>query len=139
MHESSAADSILFGGLIVPYPVCLSFLSPAYEIARLINPYIFLQRLEWIFVLAWTVGVLLTLVLSSYFSVVSLSKAFKLSGYKPLIIPYLIVLIVFGRLLSKLPSLTVQKSYYDIGIIPFIVSVIVLLFARLKDKKEKKS
>ncbi len=97
---------------VIPYPAALESEIPIYQMARLIDiPRIF-ERVESVFIIIWTAAVLLFLSAGFYFLVYVFKRTFKLTYYKPLILPFAILILSLSHLLNNDVSTIHLKTKY---------------------------
>ena len=128
------ASSLAYS-LVYSYPTSLESFLPVFQLARLINYGRFFQRLESVFLISFALSAMQYLGIILFFAVHIFKKTFRLEYYRPLILPFAVIL--FG--LALLPSnlMTVidleTKTYGTFAWgITFILPIIVLLLARLR-------
>ncbi len=134
--------SILLGftiyTLLSPYYTRSEVISAAFHIVRTINLGKFFQRFEAIFLFEWILSGLFCLSLYFYFMVTLFAKAFSLNDYRPLLIPYA-VLIFTTALLPPDFSFIVYKAipFKLYAWIPFCgVPFLALITAVIRKQKE---
>ncbi len=125
----------------VPYPTNTEYFLPIYHFARMINYGRFFQRIESFFVLIWAAAAFLVLSTTFFFIVYIFKKTFKLDYYRPLILPFAVL--VFNCSLlpqSLMDTITLETKYYrNYGwLFTIALSILILLFARIKRKFQKK-
>jgi spore germination protein (amino acid permease) len=133
--------SIVYSAVYV-YDVGVENFLPIYSLTRLINYGRFFQRIESLFVLIWAAGALLYLSAGFYFIAYTFMKTFKLQYYKPLILPFAVLIFT----LSLLPQNLVQSLLLETKVlrtygwlITFWFVILLLLIARfVKIKKIEK-
>ena len=125
---------------VFPYPTTLEHYLPIYQISRLINLGRFFQRVESIFVLTWAITALLYLSTIFFFMVFVFKKTFRLDYYRPLIIPFAILIFNLSLFPPNLISAAeIEESYfknYD-WIITFVLPIILLFIARNIKRKQR--
>ena len=127
---------------VVDYPVTIESFLPIHRLATLINYGRFFQRIESVFVLIWAAAGLLYLSIAFFFIVYIFKKAFKLEYYKPVIVPFAVL--VFN--LSFLPpnlmaAVQLETQYFRTyaWIITFGMTIMLLVMARLIKKSPQKA
>lgn len=126
--------------LVFPYPISANNVLPFFELSRILEYGRFFQRIESVFLLIWTLSGLLYLSCGLFFIVYIFSKTFKLKYYRPLIIPF--TLIMFA--ISLIPESLMEVMYIDNKIIrsygwlvPFGMTFVLLAIARLVKRKKR--
>jgi hypothetical protein len=132
--------SALVYAVIFPYPVSKEKFLPVYELARLFFLGRFFQRVESIFVFIWASSAMLYISTGFYQILYVFQKMFKLEYFRPLIIPFAIL--IFN--LSLLPESVIAafKLESDIirnyaWIVSFAVPFIVVVIASIRKKNSK--
>jgi spore germination protein (amino acid permease) len=126
---------------IIPYPTSLESFLPIYQLARLINYGRFFQRIESLFVLIWAAAAMLYLTTSFFFIVYVFKKTFKLEYYKPLIIPFAIIIFTLSLLPQNLTTVVKLETKYFRNIswiVTFGFTIVLLIIARAVKRKLKK-
>lgn len=129
-------------GAVFPYPSSIEGFLPFYQLTRLINYGRFFQRIESIFVLIWGTGALLYLTTGFFFILYVFKKTFKLKYYKPIIIPFIIIVINFSLLPESLTAaIEIETKYFSnySWIITFAMVILLLGLASLKKGVKKGS
>lgn len=127
--------------LTIPYPTALENFLPVYQMARMINYGRFFQRIESVFVIIWSSGAFIYLSFGLFLVVYTFKKAFKLEYYKPLVLPFAILLFTLSLIPLNLMETIKLETEYIRNAVPFIVFVlpiIILAVANIKRRKEKK-
>lgn len=132
--------STLVYSMVFPYPSSLNITIPIFHVARLIKFGRFFQRVESVFLFAWAASSLLYITVNFYFILFTFQKTFQLDYYKPLIIPFAIIVMS----LSFIPSDFAEVVLYEVDVfrtwswIPaFIMPILLLVVARLRKKPAK--
>lgn len=97
---------VLFYNLVYSYPSSKEFMLPVYQMTRLIKIGDFFQRLEALFEFVWSFAVLLYSSLYLFVLCYIWKETFDLEYYKPLILPFSIIMCAT----AYLPSSTVKMS-----------------------------
>ncbi|HPU45588.1 MAG: GerAB/ArcD/ProY family transporter [Clostridiaceae bacterium] len=123
---------------VFPYPSSLERTIPIFHIARLIKLGRFFQRMESVFLFIWAAAALLYISVCFYFILFAFQKAFQLDYYKPLIIPFAIIIMA----VSFIPTDFTEVIIYEVNIfrnwswiVAFVMPILLLIIARLKKKK----
>ncbi len=128
---------VLFYNLIYSYPTSMEFMLPVYQMTRLIKIGDFFQRLEAFFESVWSFGIMLYSALYLFCLCHIWKEAFDLKYYKPLILPFCVIM----SAVSFLPSSTVkmigmQKTSSLISIpVSFLLPLLLILAYNKKKKK----
>ncbi len=123
---------------VFPYPTTLEKAIPIFHIARLINLGRFFERVESIYMVIWAVASMLFLTINFYLILATFQKIFNLKYYKPLIIPFAILIMnlsFFPPNLIKSVSLEVDQFRNWSWLIGFAMPALLLILARLKKKR----
>lgn len=127
--------------LVFPYPVSLESILPLYNLARLINYGRFFQRIEAIFVVIWDIVAMMYLSTVLFFTVYAFKKTFKLAHYKPLIIPFTIIIVGISLLPQNFMAIVeLENNYFRKAIwaVSFAYIILIMLAASVFKKKKKK-
>lgn len=123
---------------VFPYPSSLERTIPIFHIARLIKLGRFFQRVESLFLFIWAASSLLYISVTFYFILFTFQKTFQLDYYKPLIIPFAIIIMS----VSFIPSDFTEIIGYEVNlfrnwawIVAFVMPVLLLILARPRKKK----
>ncbi len=126
---------------VIPFPVALERTIPIFHIARLINFGRFFQRIESVFIIIWAAASLLFVTVNFYFILNTFKKTFKLEYYKPLILPFAILLMTISFLPGNLvDAVELEVDYFRnwSWTVTFGMTIILLLLARARKKKHGK-
>lgn len=126
---------------IIPYPSVQESVLPFHHLSRLISYGRFFQRVESMFVFIWASGALIYLCTGFFFLINVFKKTFKLTFYKPLIIPFAILSFNLSILPSSLMgSIELETVYLRnfAWIITFGLTILLLLIARIIRTKKVK-
>jgi len=130
--------SVLVFSSVFPYPSSLEGTVPIFHIARLIKLGRFFQRVESIFLLIWAAAALLYISVCFYFILWAFQKAFRLDYYKPLILPFAIIVMS----ISFIPTDFTEVMIYEVQVFrqwswiaAFLLPALLLVLARLRKKK----
>jgi spore germination protein (amino acid permease) len=121
--------------LVEPYPQASEDILPIYQLARLINYGRFFQRIESLFVLIWASSAFIYLSMGFFFLVYLFKKTFKLEFYKPIILPFAILIFSAGLLpesvmnASELENSLFRKYAWTVT---FLMTIILLIVGRTK-------
>ncbi len=126
--------------LVFAYPHATESFLPIYQLARLVDYGSFFQRGESVFLLIWAVAAMLYLSLGFNVLLQSFKKTFKLDHYKPLILPFAVIIFT----LSLMPPNLMSVIELDTGylrkwgfIISFGFAILLFVLAGLKKTKKK--
>lgn len=134
-------SSAMAFSLVYPFPVTKESFLPIFQLARLINYGRFFQRVESIFVLIWAMAALLYLSLHFYSILFVIKKTFRLQYYKPLIIPYAILIFSLSLLPRNLmSSIDLETEYFRnyAWLVTFGMTFALLLIALAVKKARRK-
>lgn len=131
---------VLAFSLTYQYPTGTESFLPIYQLARLIDYGRFFQRVESIFVLIWASSALLHLSGLLYLIAYVFKKTFKLEYYKPLIIPFSIVVYTLSFFPHNLISAIQLESFFRnySAVVTFLLPIVLLVIARFVKKRTKK-
>lgn len=132
---------VLTFSLIYQYPTGTESFLPIYQLARLIEYGRFFQRIESIFLIIWVASALFHLSTLLFFIAYVFKKTFKLKYYKPLIIPFAVIVYTLAFLPHNLPSaIKLEGQFRTFGwSVTFILPIILLLLARLRKPQKKEA
>ena len=127
---------ILFYNLVYSYPSGEEFLMPVYQMTRLIKIGDFFQRLEAFFDFVWSFAILLYSSLYLFCLCRIWKEAFDLKYYKPLILPFCVMMCAVSFLPSStVKMLDVQKFSSWISIpATFLLPLLLIILANRKKK-----
>lgn len=126
--------------MVVPYPTSLENFVPYLHLARYVNYGRFFQRIESIFVLIWTMSVLVYLSAGMFFLVYMIKKTFRLEYYRPLILPIAITIFTLSFIPQSLMAAVMLEGEIIrkfAWIVTFVVPIVVLLVAKLVKRKKE--
>lgn len=131
---------VLAFSLIYQYPTGTESFLPIYKLARLIEYGRFFQRVESMFVLIWATAALLHLSLILFLIVYVFKKTFKLEYYKPLVIPFSIIIYTLSFFPHNLISaIELEKLFRTFAwTVTFLLPIVLLVIARFVKKRTKK-
>ena len=127
--------------MVYPYPESMESFLPIFRLSRLINFGRFFQRIESVFLLIWASAAFTYLSAMFFLIVYIFAKTFKLEYYKPLILPFLIIIFTASLLPGSLvEAINLETVYFRsvAWIVPFGLTTLVLLLANLKKKYSRK-
>ncbi len=131
---------VLIFSLIFQYPTGTESFLPIYELARLVEYGRFFQRLESMFVIIWVASALLHLSILLFLIAYVFKKTFKLKYYKPLIIPFSIIifsLAIFSH--NLLSAIELEKHFRTFAwMVTFLLPIVLLIIARFVKQPAKK-
>jgi len=130
---------------IFPYPVSLESINPAYQMGRIFKFGRFLERVEPLFLITWAAMGFTFLSVGLFFLAHVFKKTFKLDYYRPVILPFAIIIFT----LAILPPSHISLNYLMISLIDKYLWIVTLgllaivisyaYFRRNKRIKSKKS
>ncbi|KNY28819.1 GerAB/ArcD/ProY family transporter [Pseudobacteroides cellulosolvens] len=127
---------------VLPVPLALERTIPIFHLARLINYGRFFQRIESVFIIIWAAASLLFVTVNFYFILHTFKKTFKLEYYKPLILPFAILIMTISFLPDNLvDAVKLEVNYFRnwAWTVTFGMTIILLLIARARKKKHGKA
>jgi spore germination protein (amino acid permease) len=127
--------------LTYPYPTAVENFLPVFEMARLVNYGRLFQRIESLFLILWATAALLYLSMGFFFIVFMFKKAFKLEYYRPLIMPFAIIIFNLSLLPPNLiTAIDLETNLFRTyaWIIAFVMTIVLLVFARFLKRNDKK-
>ena len=139
------SGAILSGGVLVyllvyQYPNAIENFLPFYQLARIISFGRFFERLESLFLAVWTTSALLYLGANLFFITFLFKKTFGLEYYRPLIIPFAIILFNLSLLPPNLTSaMELEAEYFRsyAWIVSFGLVLSMLFIAKIMKKNGK--
>lgn len=120
---------------VMPYPISNESFLPIYRLARAINYGRFFERVESLFLIMWTMSALLYFSTTFYFSIHVFKKAFKLTYYKTLILPFSIIIFTVSFMPhSLMANERIEIVYFRnfTGVTIFLSVLVLLIVARVK-------
>lgn len=126
--------------LATPYPTSLEIILPAYYLGTLIDYGRFFQRIEPLFIVTWATMGFMYLSAAFYFLVYTIKKTFRLEHVKPLVLPFAVLVFTASFFPGSQMENTriVAGNIWDVsGIIAFGVTIILLIAANIKKRREK--
>lgn len=123
--------------LLFPYFVGLETSLAVYSMSRMINLGRFVERIEPVFLIGWSLSAIFFLSASMYFIMYTFAKVFKLPYIRPLIIPFAILIYNISFIPRNLPETVklVTVYYYNWTWIPTFILPTILLISSLILKK----
>jgi hypothetical protein len=126
---------------VLPFPVALERTIPIFHMARLINYGRFFQRIESVFIIIWAAASILFVTVNFYFILYTFKKTFKLEYYKPLIIPFAVLIMNISFLPPNLiDAVKLEVDYFRnwSWTVTFGMTIILLLIASYRKKNSGK-
>lgn len=127
--------------LVYQYPTAIENFLPMYQLARLINYGRFFQRIEAFFLIIWGITAFLYLSVGLYLLLHVFKKAFNLKYYKPLIIPFAIIIYTISLVPPNLITVLEMETEYFRTLswtVTFGLTTFILLFANIRLKLKNK-
>ncbi|MGI6778004.1 MAG: GerAB/ArcD/ProY family transporter [Acetivibrionales bacterium] len=124
--------------IIFPYPSATENFLPIYQLARTINYGRFFQRVESVFLFLWAIAALLYLTLSFFFILYVFAETFNIKYYKPLIIPFSIIVFTLSIIPPNLLTAIELDTKYLMNyawIVAFGLTILILLMAGFKKNR----
>ena len=131
--------SLLAYSLVFPYTVGQEITSPMYDMASLIDYGGFLQRMEPIFLFLWNFGSFIEIAIIFYAAMMVYCHVFKIEDKRPIILPMITILYCLNlipRGISEVISVSINRIRTWGGFLFFIPSLILLIAAVIRKKKE---
>ncbi|ODM25489.1 spore gernimation protein [Clostridium sp. Bc-iso-3] len=126
---------------VYPYPVSTDDLLPAYELARIIKFGRFFERAESILVITWATIGFMYLSTVFYFLLHVFGKTFDLYYYKPLILPFALVVMSISLIPPRsMNSILLEaETFRNLAwLIAFVLPVLLLIIARAAVSRKKR-
>lgn len=125
--------------LVIPYPASASYFFPLYELARMVNMHISLERLEPLIILLWVSMVLVYVSTAILFSTKLLADAGKLKY--PRALNALIVMLVAVAAVYPSTDLIINQCFRALlraGVIIYpLIPLLLLVVARMLDRRRR--
>lgn len=126
-------SSFIFS-IVIPYPSSTEGFLPVFQMARIFYFGVFFQRLESIFIYIWVTSAMLYLSAGLYTLAYIFTKTFKLKYYKPLVLPFAILIFTISLLPPNLVStIKLETTYFrNFGwVTTFALTLTLLIWARI--------
>ena len=126
--------------LVVPYPTSTEYLLPYLHLARYVYFGRFFQRVESIFMIAWTLAAFSYLSMGLYLLLYTVKKTFRLEYYTPLIIPIAVILYTVSFMpQSLMASVAIERQIVRnfAWVVTFAVPIVVLIMAKVIGRKKE--
>ncbi|HHW32397.1 MAG TPA: GerAB/ArcD/ProY family transporter [Clostridiaceae bacterium] len=123
--------------IVVPYPISIVEFLPIYHLARIFYFGLFFQRIESIFIIIWVMAALLYLSAGLYMLAHIFRKTFNLRYYKPLLMPFTIILFTLSLMPQNLLStIDIETQYFRryAWMVTFAMVILLLIIARMRIK-----
>lgn len=132
--------SVLSFSLVYQYPTGTENFLPVYQLSRLIEYGRFFQRIESVFVVTWGTAALLHLSTLLTLAVHVFRKTFGLVYYRPLIIPFAIIIFTLSFIPHNLMStIEFEMFFFNYAwVLAFFIPLVLLLSARILKKRSKR-
>jgi spore germination protein (amino acid permease) len=133
--------SVLVSLLVFQYPTAIENFLPMFQLARLINYGRFFQRVESLFSLLWIGSALHYLSIGLFLILYIFKKTFKIEYYKPLIIPFAIILFTASLLPKNLvEAIELETKFFRniAWVVVFGMTILLLLIGNSIRKKPVK-
>ncbi len=131
---------VLVFALVYQYPTGTENFLPIYQLSRLVDYGRFFQRVESMFVIIWVASALLHLSINLFLIPYVFKKTFKLKYYKPLILPFAIIVYALAFFPENLTStIELEKHFRNFAwLVTFLLPIILLSIAGFVKPVEKK-
>jgi len=127
--------------LVFEYPTSTESFLPIFQLSRLINYGRFLQRGESVFLIMWSFAAMLYLSFGFFMLLYTFKKTLKLEYYKPLIMPFAVIIFSLSLTPPNLMSAIKLDTVYFLNwgwLISFAFTTLVFIAAGIKKRKGKK-
>jgi spore germination protein (amino acid permease) len=127
--------------LVYPYPNATENFLPMYQLARIINFGRFFQRIESIFLFIWAIAAMLFMSIALFLTVYIFAKTFKLRYYRPLLLPFAVIVFTASLIPENLVTAIEVESVYFRNyswILAFAVPMLLLIIGAFTKKNPKK-
>jgi len=134
--------SVIVYVTVLPVPLALERTIPLFHLARLINYGRFFQRIESMFIIIWAAASMLFVTVNFYFILNTFKKTFKLEYYKPLILPFAIIIMTISFLPGNLiDAVELEVKYFRnwAWTVTFAMPIVLLLIVRARKRKHSKA
>lgn len=130
--------------LAYQYPISTEYFLPMYQLARSIRFGRFFTRIEPVFILIWASSAFLFLSSELYFIAYIFQRSFGLKYYRPLILPFTVIIFALSMIPENLYStvqiqMLVYRNYAWILIFLFPVLLFGIASIRNKNTKNKET
>jgi spore germination protein (amino acid permease) len=127
--------------LVYTYPIATENFLPMYQLSRLFSYGRFFERFESIFLIFWIITAFLYLTITMFFIVFFFKKTFKLDYYRPLILPFAVIILNLSLLPENLvTAINLETEYFrNLGWIVAFGLPITLQITSLLVKKRGES
>jgi len=126
--------SVLVFLLVYQYPMATESFLPIFQLARLINYGRFFQRLESLFSFLWIVAALNYLSIGLFLILYIFKKTYKLEYYKPLILPFAVILFTASFIPKNLvAAIELETKFFRniAWIVVFGMTILLLLIGNV--------
>lgn len=124
-------------GMVYSFSVASELTIPIFQLTRIIRYSRFIQRLESIFIFAWSVSAILMVTILFFTSLILYSRVFDIRDYKPLVLPGGVLLFALSMYPPDITSIAVGQVHIIrqyAWIIYFILPAAALAAASLLKK-----
>ncbi len=122
-------------GFVYPYPVSSRFMTPLYQLTRLVSIGNFFSRIEAFFEFIWSIGMFLYASVYVTLMCIVWKETFGLKHYKPLILPILAICLVSSfvsqSFVDFIDDYKIFMEYFSISIV--CVPIIFGILERIKN------
>lgn len=131
--------SILSSLLVLGEAATSISIYPTYNMARLINIGEFLTRVEAFISLSFFIIVFVKIIITFYASILAISQVFNLSDYRPLTVPYLVIVLALSVILNEniVEVITFASTTWTpyAMVFGFVIPLFLLLLTYIKNRK----
>ena len=127
--------------LIYQYPAANENFLPMYQLARIIYYGRFFERIESLFMIIWGITAFIYLATSMFFTVYIFQKTFALKHYRPMVIPFTILVLAVAIIPQSVMTVIKIESEYIMNysfILTFVFGIIILATGTIIKKARKK-
>lgn len=132
--------SVLAFSLTFQYPTGTESVLPLFKLSRLISYGRFFQRVEAIFILTWSLVAMLYLSITLFLTVHIFKKTFRLKYYRPLIMPFAVIIFTLSLMpLNLIETIEMEARYLRTysWIVVFLFPVLLLFIANIVKTKRR--
>ncbi len=133
-------SGMLIFSMVYQYPTGTESFLPIYQLSRLVDYGRFFQRVESMFLIIWVLSALLHLSINLFLIPYVFKKTFKLKYYKPLIVPFAIIVYALAFFPENLISAIELEKYFRnfAWMVTFLLPIILLSIANsIKSPKKR--
>jgi spore germination protein KB len=128
--------------IFFPYAVVQELLSPMYVVASLIEYGRFFQRLEALFIFAWSICSVVSISLLFYSSLAVYCHIFRIKDKRPVVLPYAIIFFTLCMMpdsYAVISGVLSPVTYIGVWVTIYIPLIITLIVSWIRDMKGGKN